>query len=244
MSLPLPLLWLLEMLAPEFCVLCGRPRGAVAWWEPPEALHRICGRNDPHLCRECWDALTEREPARAMLEYAPGRRVPVRSAQHTNPALVRLVAALKYRHLRGLALPLTELLVRDAESTTAILIPVPLHGRRHRQRGFNQAAVLAAGLAARRGGVVREDILRRRRSTDQQARQEDAAARARNLGGAFQARPGPKEAATVFLVDDIVTSGATAAAALVALEGAGWNVAGVSCLGLAAAGAQEDPLGG
>ena len=136
------------------------------------------------------------------------------------------------------------MLARVPGPTSGLLVPVPLHGRRRRWRGFNQAEVLARGLGSLRGLEVCPDILRRRRATDQQARQTDAAARARNLAGAFAARPAGSASDPVFVVDDIVTSGATAAAALISLEQAGWNVAGVLCLGLATPQAEEEPLDG
>ncbi len=203
----------------------------------------------------CWDELRKRDAARAWLQYGPNRGVVLQGAQHTNPRLVRLVAAWKYGGLRGAALPLVGLLRERVGRTDGILVPVPLHSRRRRQRGFNQATVLAAGLSALslrspQGSLeVRENILRRRRATAQQARQKDAAARARNLAGAFKATPAGDAAIPVYVVDDIVTSGATAAAALACLAEAGWHVAGVLCLGVAvpqaaSSGSAESPLDG
>lgn len=181
------------------------------------------------------------EPARALLELAPGQRVPVLAAQHTNPDLVKMVGAWKYHGLRGLAGPLLGLLRQGLKSLgwssppDLGYVPVPLHGRRLRERGFNQAEVLAHGLARPGAGRLLADRLRRQRRTAQQARQQDLAARQTNLAGAFRVVGSLEGDRRVVLVDDLVTSGATAAAALGALERAGWQGEAVICLGLAAA---------
>jgi predicted amidophosphoribosyltransferase len=80
---------------------------------------------------------------------------------------------------------------------------------------------------------VADEVLVRERATAQQARIEDPGRRAANLRGAFRGRPpaGPREA---ILIDDLVTSGATAAAAAAALAEAGWVVRGILALGVAA----------
>ncbi|MCB1183888.1 ComF family protein, partial [bacterium] len=119
------------------------------------------------------------------------------------------------------------------------LVPLPLHSRRRRERGFNQAEILA-----RRGGgpPVASGLLRRIRSTAQQARRPDAAARLANVAGAFRAvrGPGPGEDPRLGLLDDLVTGGATVAAGADALEAAGWRVAWIAAAG-AAAGVLDEP---
>lgn len=98
------------------------------------------------------------------------------------------------------------------------VVPVPLHGRRLRMRGFNQAALLAAPVAAWLGVPLRVRRLRRIRDTRAQAslRQHP---RASNVRSAFAVRGRP--AAGVLLVDDVATSGATLAAARTMLLEAG-----------------------
>lgn len=94
-----------------------------------------------------------------------------------------------------------------------LLVPVPLHRRRKRERGFNQAAELCRALARRRRWKVAE-ALRRTRYTAMQARL-DRAGRLENLSGAFKLSRNRRilkelEGADILLVDDVLTTGATA----------------------------------
>jgi predicted amidophosphoribosyltransferase len=228
---------LLDLAAPEACALCGARRGAVPWCAagPPVAGLRRLDRS--HLCLSCHGALAAAPPCGAVL---PGG-LPVFAAAATTGPLVAAVGAWKYQGLRGLGWPLAAALgpaagaLAAAVDGTPVLVPIPLHRRRRRERGFNQAAVLARLVALARGWEV-ADLLVRRRATGQQARLDDDALRARNLAGAFAA--GGEEvrgaAGPLVLVDDIVTSGATAAAAAHALALGGRRPAAVLALGLRA----------
>jgi ComF family protein len=99
-----------------------------------------------------------------------------------------------------------------------LLIPVPLHPRRGAERGFNQAALLAAALARPRGLQVVDGLVRVRDTPPQTGR--SAAARRRNMAGAFQATR-PLRDLDVVVVDDVLTTGATARACAKALRRAG-----------------------
>jgi ComF family protein len=135
----------------------------------------------------------------------------------------RLVHALKYDGWTVAAVPMAEAVARfapDALRRAELLVPVPLGRTRLRERGHNQAGLLADALAARSGSLVAHDVLLRRRETRTQT---DLApdARRRNVSGAFA--PGPRSARglVVALVDDVLTTGATLGAAAVALARAG-----------------------
>ena len=101
-----------------------------------------------------------------------------------------------------------------------ILVPIPLHPRRQRQRGYNQAALLARAVGAGHGLVVAESALRRVRATAPQVGM-NAEQRARNIQGAFSADPGACTIKNVVLVDDVCTTGATLRAAADAMRNAG-----------------------
>lgn len=162
------------------------------------------------------------------------------AAGPTDPELVKRVGAWKYHGIRGLAWPLAQRLLPAWERLVTgcpvvpALVPVPLHARRRRERGFNQCEILARLLAARTGAEVIERRLVRTRATAQQARLKSDADRAGNLEGAFAARADAAQAGRpVVLVDDLVTSGATVLAAAKALRLGGCCVWGVLALGVA-----------
>ncbi len=212
---------ILEALWPSRCALCGiavsgvagarRPRPGIRWWDAAA------------LCGDC----EARLPAAPVVLRHEGVSPPllVGAGSVNHPALAELVGVWKYRGRRGLAAPLGKL-ARDGAAAAIrvagcadVLVPVPLHARRRRERGFNQAEILAQVIGAELDLPVRPDLLVRRRATHQQAHfGGDDPRRQRNVAGAFVARPprvGPARAA---LVDDLVTSGATLAAAAAALR--------------------------
>lgn len=132
----------------------------------------------------------------------------------------------RYKYDRDLAAvgPLAALL--DARCPLALggydlVVPVPLHLARLRWRGFNQAQLLIAPLARRHGVRCDAFALERVRPTSPQVRL-DAAARRRNVRGAFAvARRDAMRGRTVLLFDDVFTSGATVDACARALLDAG-----------------------
>ncbi len=101
-------------------------------------------------------------------------------------------------------------------------IPVPLHRRRERERGFNQALILARALGKRYNVPVLPRVLRRVRATDFQAAMTGRRAREANIRGAFTVvRPQEIREKRVLLVDDILTTGATVRACSRVLRRAG-----------------------
>jgi ComF family protein len=102
-----------------------------------------------------------------------------------------------------------------------VLVPIPLHARRERARGYNQSMLLAAAIAAAIPDLTVVRALIRRRPTRSQTKLDRPARRA-NVTGAFALRNGGAVAGRhVILVDDVVTTGATLEAAASALRGAG-----------------------
>ena len=189
-----------------------------------------CGRYGANLCRPCVGAL--RAPAAATDRFlAPDPGVVVGDALELAVAafahegtLRKALAGLKYGSAAQVAGPLSErasprLAELAAVAGPAWLVPVPIHPERLRERGYNQAAVLAAGL----GRVVRlpaTELLIRRRATTRQHRL-DRAARLRNLRDAFAVRPDARAPPVVILVDDILTTSATLEACAAVLRDAG-----------------------
>jgi ComF family protein len=111
-----------------------------------------------------------------------------------------------------------------------VLLPVPLAGKRLRQRGFNQAAMLARWLSQSLNLPCEETVLRRIKDTDAQ-QSLDAKSRKRNLRSAFELMPDAQVKSWHFaLVDDVLTTGATAQALARLLMDAGAARVDVYCL--------------
>jgi ComF family protein len=98
---------------------------------------------------------------------------------------------------------------------------VPLHPRRLRSRGYNQAVLLARELGKLAGLPVEEKALRKERNTPPQARATSAHERRENVKGSFSCRPESVEGKQVLLLDDVCTTGATLEACSLVLKEAG-----------------------
>ena len=129
----------------------------------------------------------------------------------------KLLLPFKHADRPEQAGPLAGLMARSGAALLArasVLVPVPLHRSRLRARRYNQAALLARALAKRAGLVMLPDALIRARATPPLG-ELDAAARAAAVEGVFAVRPHRLAAINgqhVLLVDDVMTSGATARA--------------------------------
>ncbi|MEM7723482.1 MAG: ComF family protein [Pseudomonadota bacterium] len=176
-------------------------------------------------CDDCMSIARPWEAGRAVFGYSGmGRRL-VLGLKHGDRAEVARAAG------PWLARAGADLLVDDP-----VIVPVPLHWRRLAKRRFNQAALLALALARETGLTCVPDALIRRHATESQdGRDRDG--RFRNVSGAISAHP--KHAARldgkpVLLIDDVMTSGATFAAATEACQSAG--AASIRVLALARVG--------
>jgi ComF family protein len=133
-----------------------------------------------------------------------------------------LVHLLKYAKIRTLSKPLGKLLLRALPRDEAfdVIVPVPLHWRRRIGRGFNQSQVLAREIA-RLTGLPAVSALRRVKATAVQAGLTNTARR-RNVARAFTcSRERAVAGKRILLIDDVLTTGATAAACALALKRAG-----------------------
>jgi ComF family protein len=140
------------------------------------------------------------------------------------PPIDEVVRRLKYGRLEYLAGDLAVGMAAAAASASGhdYITAVPLHWRRRLERGYDQAALLAASVASRISLPYRATLVRSRATPPQAAR--SAAARKANVAGAFRCRAGSKPAlrgVRVLLVDDVATTGATLEAAGRALKQGG-----------------------
>jgi ComF family protein len=190
-------------LEPPWCPSCGLPLGPFADPLANEAKF-LCGR-----------CLLEPPP------YAGAR-----SFGAYGGALRHVVHALKFRGRQDLACrlaPLVEAAFRRSYRADEfdLIVPVPLHRRRLRRRGYNQAALLAQPLGRSLGLKVVEDAVVRVRATAPQVGLSDAGRRA-NVRQAFRVgRDAAVVGRRVLLVDDVMTTGATVASAAAALMRSG-----------------------
>ncbi len=125
-------------------------------------------------------------------------------------ALREAIHALKYNHRTELAVPLGGLLQQHIPQTSwkiDVITAVPLHPDRRRERGYNQAELLARELAGRVGLPYAEGLRRIRATADQIGL--DAAARRENVRDAFEADASAFRDRRVLMIDDVCTTGAT-----------------------------------
>ncbi|MEP0547839.1 MAG: phosphoribosyltransferase family protein [Rhodothermales bacterium] len=189
----------------------------------------------PPLCPDCLRALPPAEPdlLRPRLADLPGGPAAFGHADalwlfDDGGTLQRIQHALKYGNRPTLGVRLGRLVgeawrARGAP-TPDLVVPVPLHRRRRLERGYNQSERLAAGISAVLGRPVRADGLTRPRPTHSQTSLSKTE-RWRNVEAAF-AVPDAEAVAgrRVLLVDDVLTTGATAVAAARVLRSAGAEV--------------------
>jgi ComF family protein len=171
---------------------------------------------------------------------------PIIAAAPFGGAFAKAIRRFKYDSRPDLARPLGLLLrgaARGAGLRADLVVPVPLHPRRLAERGYNQAALLAAHVAAELGAPVAARGLVRLRDTAQQARLARGA-RLANTAGAFRVRdPERVRGRAVVVVDDVATTGATLSACCAAILLAG--AASVACIVVARAqGSSDDAADG
>lgn len=199
------------LIAPPVCALCGGPG---QWRNEPWGLD---------LCVHCEAACPRASPG--SLPFADTFCL----FRYADP-VDQMVTRLKFGHdlvfARTLGILLAAGIKASGRQLPECIVPLPLHRSRYRERGFCQTTEIAWHVCRRlrdaqgRPLSLRADLLRRVRATRPQS-SLDAAQRAHNLLGAFEPcnhQPPPRHAA---LLDDVMTTGHTAAAAVAALASAG-----------------------
>lgn len=204
-------------LLPASCLLCGVDSGK-------SLLCPACAADLPALpaarCPQCAEPTTHGERCGACLKDAPHFAATVALWRYDFPA-DRLVHALKYGHQLAVAKWFGEQLAKRIDADRHdLLIPLPLHPSRLRERGFNQSAEIARNIGKRLGLPVDRSSLIRNRATPPQA-ELPLAKRQGNVRGAFECRS-DLGGRRILLVDDVMTSGSTAneCARVLALHGA------------------------
>lgn len=193
------------LLAPPCCALCG---GRGQWLDEPWGLD---------LCEHCEQACPRWSPEPLPFDAT------FCLFRYEHP-VDRMITQLKFHGELVFARVLGTLLARARRCTDEVLpeciVPMPLHRSRYRERGFCQTTEIARHVSRRLQVDVRPDLLQRVRATRAQSGLA-AAERAANLRGAFAAGALRDMPHHVALLDDVLTTGHTALAAVAALRGAG-----------------------
>ncbi len=208
----------LDLLFPRWCIGCGKEgsyicrdcRRGLPFISPPVCVY--CGRPLGHeaLCRGC--------------DNAPAQIDGIRSPFVFSGIIRQAIHELKYRNLRTLAPSMAGLLndyLTENPLPGDVLVPVPLHRKRLRERGYNQSALLAGELGKLSGLPVITGCLVRQSYTAPQARSVAVADRRKNVAEAFACRDSRLKDKRVILIDDVSTSGATLNACAAVLKDAG-----------------------
>lgn len=196
----------LDLFFPPWCIGCGR-EGKYICDSCREKLPLI----SPPICLKCGRPLTEENICPGCIEGTvaiDGIRAPflfhgvIRQAIHE----------LKYRNLKAIAPSLAGFLheyLLDNPLPGDVLVPVPIHRTRRRERGYNQSSLIAREISRRNGLPVIEDCLIRSINTPPQVRTNSASERRKNITDAFSCVNDRLKGRQVILIDDVSTSGAT-----------------------------------
>lgn len=183
---------------PPLCVCCGRAL-------PPDETAMLCAR--------CQDQ--------------PLQITQIRTAVYFEGVVRKAVHRFKYNGLTALSEPLGELMASywiEHPVPVDVVVPVPLHIARLRERGYNQATLLARELAARVNLIVDDRLLKRQRATAPQV-ELNARQRMENVRDAFRCvSKSAIDGKRVLLIDDVCTTGSTLEACAVALRAGGAHV--------------------
>lgn len=218
----------LDLLFPPYCIGCGREGNYIC-----SRCERELPFISPPVCEVCGRPLTADNecPGCISKEHAiDGIRAPFLFTG----LIRRAIHELKYRNLRalapGMAVFLSDYLdINPVQGYT--LVPVPIHPKRIRERGYNQTSLVAHELGRLTGLPVTDDCLVRLTYVAPQVKLATAAERQKNISGAFACKNDKLAGKQVILLDDVSTSGATLNACAAALKAAG--AAGVWGLTLA-----------
>ena len=220
-----------DLLLPPICLGCGE---RIA---PGSAVRLVCARCRTRLravpspgCGRCGapQLATARtaDPACAECGEWPPALARARAACVLKPPANALVRALKYEGWHTLADPLAarmaKLVLPEAAARARVCVPVPVSRRRLRERGYNQAELLARAFARRTGRTVVQALDSVERAASQTTLQP--VGRRANVAGAFRAhevRCRALQGRDVILIDDVLTTGATASECARVLGAAG-----------------------
>ena len=197
---------LLDFIYPPVCIACNKP----------------ISDGNQKICPDCWDAL---QPVTRQLPLYQETGTKLLSAGFISNLVScfvfekegpfqHIAHALKYQEFKSLGIELGKQIGRkiiEWEIDIDTIIPIPLHNVKQRERGYNQAELIAQGISLIIGKPVANDVVRRIRHTQTQTKL-NLEERQKNMEDAFattSSAPNVIEGKVCLLVDDIITTGAT-----------------------------------
>ena len=208
----------LDLVFPQWCLGCGKG-GDVLCSSCQSLLPVIV----PPICPRCGKPQANGTPCPNCAGWQ-AEIDGVRSPSHFDGLMRQAIHQLKYKNLRALVTPLAKILydyITANPLPVNVLVPVPLHPKRLRERGYNQSGLLAQELSRLSGFPVIEDCLSRKEHTSPQARTINLEERRSNVANAFTCVNDRLKDKKVLLLDDVSTSCATLNACASALKASG-----------------------
>lgn len=200
--------WLENWIVPPKCVLTNE--GALGLDLSANIVEGF--KRPQNVCPQCCEPSIDGELCGACITQPPSfDRTQV--GFYFEEELVELVHALKYQNQVAYARLLAELMIEHIDvQGVELLLPVPIHSLRWRERGFNQAELIAKSLGHELGLPVATNVIQRQKSTLSQTGLT-ATSRMNNLKGAFSVNiENLQGISKIALVDDVITTGATMSA--------------------------------
>ncbi|MBR4118504.1 MAG: ComF family protein [Bacteroidales bacterium] len=212
---------IVDLFYPRLCLVCGTALTS----------------SEKHICTSCIASIPRTNFHTAMRNIAEESFAGKAYAKsvyswffHSHESeFAKLIYNFKYRGNYNLAEYLgemyaKELLVDNITLKFDYIIPVPLHPKRKKSRGYNQSFYIAKGISNVFGGVVREDILSRKSETESQTKKMRFD-RWENIKDAFETTPATRDdiEKEILIVDDVTTTGATIAACIISLREGGYK---------------------
>ena len=200
----------LSLLLPASCVLCGG-RAMEHLNLCSECLDDLPRMHE--ACRRCATPLVDSDICERCTTSPPAFHRTLAAFRYLEP-VDTLIQQLKFHKALAIAPTLGHLLRIRVEQAGMLdpecILPVPLHPHRLRERGFNQSMEIARVIAAETNIPLRPLWVRRNRDTPAQSGMRNVEARHRNVRGAFSASKRLARHRRVAIVDDVITTGATA----------------------------------
>lgn len=207
-----------DFLFPPHCISCGKGgaffcrkcRSELIYLQPPLCIRCSIPIRTGSICHKCQSQIWDIDGIYSVFKYGGTIR--------------QAILQFKYENLKVLADPLSDFMaeyVKQQQLSFDIIVPVPIHKRRLKERGYNQSLLLARKLSSLTRIPIAEGALTRIRYTSPQAKSDNVDQRRKNIMNAFRCSSHGISGRRILLIDDVCTSGATLNSCAGSLKAAG-----------------------